>query len=76
MSALLAAVATTGPTFRLQLKLDQTDAEVEADMAKSRFDALGLAPGVADQLRWQEFGCSGQMRGSRRSRPDPADDLH
>jgi sulfate transport system ATP-binding protein len=56
MPAVLASVMTTGPTFRLQLKLEQTDAEVEAEMAKSRFDALGLAPGVAVRLRPQEFG--------------------
>ena len=56
MPAVLASVMTTGPTFRLQLKLEQTDAEVEAEMAKSRFDALGLAPGVAVRLRPLEFG--------------------
>ena len=47
---------TTGPTYRLQLKLEQADAEVEAEMAKSRFDALGLAPGAAVTLRPLEFG--------------------
>jgi len=56
MPAVLASVMTTGPTFRLQLRLEQTDAEVEAEMAKTRFDALGLAPGVAVRLRPQEFG--------------------
>ena len=54
MPAVLASVMTTGPTFRLQLRLEQTDAE--AEMAKTRFDALGLAPGVAVRLRPQEFG--------------------
>ena len=47
---------TTGPTYRLQLKLEQVDAEVEAEMAKSRFDALGLAPGAPVVLRPLEFG--------------------
>ena len=56
MPAVLASVVTTGPTFRLQLRLEQADAEVEAEMAKSRFDALGLAPGVAVGLRPLEFG--------------------
>ena len=46
MAATLTAVMTTGPTFRLQLKLEQTGAEVEAEMAKTRFDALRLAPGA------------------------------
>jgi hypothetical protein len=47
---------TTGPTFRLRLKLEQGEAEVEAEMAKTRFDALGLAPGAAVRLRPLEFG--------------------
>jgi hypothetical protein len=49
-------VVTTGPTFRLQLRLEQADAEVEAEMAKSRFDALGLTPGAMVTLRPSEFG--------------------
>ena len=49
-------MVTTGPTFRLQLKLEHTDAEVEAEMAKIRFDALGLAPGTPVVLRPLEFG--------------------
>jgi sulfate transport system ATP-binding protein len=56
MAATLTSVMTTGPTFRLQLKLGQADAEVEAEMAKSRFDALGLAPGALVTLRPREFG--------------------
>jgi sulfate transport system ATP-binding protein len=56
MPAVLASVVTTGPTYRLQLRLEQADAEVEAEMAKSRFDALGLAPGAAITLRPLEFG--------------------
>jgi TOBE-like domain len=47
---------TTGPTFRLRLKLEQVEAEVEAEMAKTRFDALGLAPGASVRLRPLEFG--------------------
>jgi sulfate/thiosulfate transport system ATP-binding protein len=56
MAATLTSVMTTGPTYRLQLKLTQADAEVEAEMAKSRFDVLGLAPGALVQLRPREFG--------------------
>ena len=56
MPAVLTSVMTTGPTYRLQLKLEQGDAEVEAEMAKSRFDALGLAPGASVRLRPMEFG--------------------
>jgi sulfate/thiosulfate transport system ATP-binding protein len=56
MPAVLDSVMTTGPTYRLQLKLVQGDAEVEAEMAKSRFDALGLAPGTPVVLRPLEFG--------------------
>jgi sulfate transport system ATP-binding protein len=56
MRAVLSSVMTTGPTFRLQLKLEESEAEVEAEMAKSRFDALGLAPGAPVTLRPQEFG--------------------
>jgi sulfate transport system ATP-binding protein len=54
--ATLISVMTTGPTFRLQLKLMQADAKVEAEMAKSRFDDLRLAPGAAVSLRALEFG--------------------
>jgi sulfate transport system ATP-binding protein len=56
MAAVLDSVMTTGPTYRLQLKLVQGDAEVEAEMAKSRFDVLGLAPGAPVVLRPLEFG--------------------
>jgi sulfate transport system ATP-binding protein len=56
MPAVLTSVMTTGPTYRLQLKLEQDDAEVEAEMAKTRFDALGLAPGASVRLRPLEFG--------------------
>jgi sulfate/thiosulfate transport system ATP-binding protein len=56
MAAALSSVVTTGPTFRLQLRLEQADVEVEAEMAKSRFDALGLAPGALVTLRPSEFG--------------------
>jgi sulfate/thiosulfate transport system ATP-binding protein len=56
MPARLISVMTTGPTFRLQLKLEQGEAEVEAEMAKSRFDALGLAHGASVKLRPLEFG--------------------
>jgi sulfate transport system ATP-binding protein len=56
MAAALTSVMTTGPTFRLQLKLEQVDADIEAEMAKSRFDALGLAPGALVTLRPREFG--------------------
>jgi sulfate transport system ATP-binding protein len=56
MPAVLKSVATTGPTFRLQLKLEREDTEVEAEMAKSRFDGLGLAPGAPVTLRPLEFG--------------------
>jgi hypothetical protein len=61
---------TTGPTFRLQLKLDQSDGEVEAEMAKSRFDALGLALGVPVALRPLEFGLFSAAE------PDPAEVSH
>ena len=56
MPALLTSVVTTGPTYRLQLTLEQADANVEAEMAKSRFDALGLAPRASVRLRPLEFG--------------------
>jgi sulfate transport system ATP-binding protein len=56
MAATLTSVMTTGPTYRLQLKLEQGDAEVEAEMAKSRFDALGVAPGALVTLRPRDFG--------------------
>jgi sulfate transport system ATP-binding protein len=56
MPATLTAVMTTGPTFRLRLRLEQGEAEVEAEMAKSRFDALGLAPGNPVTLRPLEYG--------------------
>ena len=56
MRAVLAAVVTTGPTYRLQLRLEQVEAEIEAEMAKSRFDALGLAPGAVVVLRPVDFG--------------------
>jgi sulfate transport system ATP-binding protein len=56
MPAVLTSVVTTGPTYRLQLTLEQADAEVEAEMAKIRFDALGLAPGASVKLRPLEFG--------------------
>jgi sulfate transport system ATP-binding protein len=54
--ATLTSVVTTGPTYRLRLQLVQGDAEVEAEMAKLRFDALGLAPGTPVILRPLEFG--------------------
>jgi sulfate transport system ATP-binding protein len=56
MPAVLTSVMTTGPTYRLQLRLERADAEVEAEMAKTRFDALGLAPGASVRLRPLEFG--------------------
>jgi len=56
MAATLTSVMTTGPTYRLRLELERADAEVEAEMAKSRFDALGLAPGALVTLRLREFG--------------------
>ena len=56
MPATLTSAMTTGPTFRLRLKLEQVEAEVEAEMAKTRFDALGLAPGASVRLRPLEFG--------------------
>jgi TOBE-like domain len=37
MPAVLTSVMTTGPTYRLQLKLEQSGAEVEAEMTKTRF---------------------------------------
>jgi sulfate/thiosulfate transport system ATP-binding protein len=54
--AVLTSVVTTGPIFRLQLRLERDDVDVEAEMAKSRFDALALAPGAAVALRPLEFG--------------------
>jgi TOBE-like domain len=56
MPAVLTSIMTTGPTYRLPLKLEQIDADVEAEMTKMRFDALGLAPGTAVILRPLEFG--------------------
>ncbi len=56
MAATLTSVMTTGPTYRLQLKLEQVEAEAEAEMAKSRFDALGVAPGAPVTLRPRDFG--------------------
>jgi sulfate transport system ATP-binding protein len=56
IAATLTSVMTTGPTYRLRLELERADAEVEAEMAKSRFDALGLAPGALVTLRLREFG--------------------
>jgi sulfate transport system ATP-binding protein len=56
MPAVLTSVVTTGPTYRLRLKLEQVEAEVEAEMAKTRFDELGLAPGASVRLRPLEFG--------------------
>jgi sulfate transport system ATP-binding protein len=56
MPATLTSAMTTGPTFRLRLKLEQCEAEVEAEMPKTRFDALGLAPGASVRLRPLEFG--------------------
>jgi sulfate transport system ATP-binding protein len=56
MPATLTSAMTTGPTFRLRLKLEQVEAEVEAEMAKIRFDALGLAPGASVRLRPLAFG--------------------
>jgi sulfate/thiosulfate transport system ATP-binding protein len=56
MIATLTSVMTTGPTYRLQLRLERADAEVEAEMAKSRFDALALAPGAPVALQPREFG--------------------
>jgi sulfate transport system ATP-binding protein len=56
MPAALASVMTTGPTFRLQLRLEQADAVVEAEMTRSRFEALALAPGASVRVRPQEFG--------------------
>jgi hypothetical protein len=56
MPAVLNSVMTTCPTYPLQLKPLHGDAEVEAEMAKSRFDALGLAPGAPVILRPVGFG--------------------
>jgi sulfate transport system ATP-binding protein len=56
MPATLTSVMTTGPAFRLRLKLEHGEAEVEAEMAKSRFDALGLAAGARVTLRPLDFG--------------------
>ena len=56
MPAVLTSVMTTGPTYRLRLKLEQADIDVEAEMTKMRFDALGLAPGTPVVLRPLEFG--------------------
>jgi hypothetical protein len=44
------------PGLLVQLKLERADAEAEAEMAKTRFDALGLAPGTPITLRPLEFG--------------------
>ena len=56
MPAVLTSVMTTGPTYRLRLKLEQADIDVEAEMTKMRFDALGLATGTPVVLRPLEFG--------------------
>jgi sulfate transport system ATP-binding protein len=56
MSAILASVVTTGPSFRLQLRLERAELEVEAEMSKSRFIALGLREGAAVMLQPREFG--------------------
>jgi sulfate transport system ATP-binding protein len=56
MAAVLTSVMTTGPTYRLRLKLEQVDADIEAEMTKMRFDALGLSPGTPVVLRPLEFG--------------------
>ena len=56
MPAVLTSVVTTGPTFRLQLRLERAGLDVEAEMAKSRFDALALAPGAEVALRPLDFG--------------------
>ena len=56
MPATLTSAMTTGPTFRLRLKLEQAETEVEAEMAKIRFEALGLTPGASVRLRPLEFG--------------------
>ncbi len=56
LPATLTSVMTTGPTFRLQLRLERVDAEVEAEMSKNRFDFLGIAPGAPVTLRPREFG--------------------
>ena len=56
MPAVLTSVMTTGPTYRLRLKLEQVDIDVEAEMTKMRFDTLGLAPGTPVVLRPLEFG--------------------
>jgi sulfate/thiosulfate transport system ATP-binding protein len=56
MPAVLTSVVTTGPTYRLQLRLDRAETEIEAEMAKTRFDALGLAAGARVALRPLEFG--------------------
>jgi hypothetical protein len=47
---------TTGRTYRLRLKVELADAEVEAEMAKTRFGALRLAPGAPVVLPHLEFG--------------------
>jgi hypothetical protein len=56
MAAVLTSVVTTGPTFRLQLRLKRAELVIEAEMAKSRFEALALAPGAAVALRPLDFG--------------------
>ena len=64
------SVVTTGPTYRLQLKLDRADAAIEAEMAKSRFDALGLAPNCAVMLRL-EFGLFAAPQAESAAVPEP-----
>ena len=56
MPAVVASVVTTGPSYRLQLRLERAELEVEAEMTKSRFVALGLAEGAAVMLQPREFG--------------------
>jgi sulfate transport system ATP-binding protein len=56
MPAMLTSVVTTGPTFRLQLRLERAGLDVEAEMAKSRFDAMALVPGAEVALRPLDFG--------------------
>jgi sulfate transport system ATP-binding protein len=71
MPAVLMSVVTTGPTYRLQLKLDRADAAIEAEMAKSRFDALGLAPNCAVMLRPLEFGLFAAPQAESAAVPEP-----
>ena len=56
MPAIVSAVVTTGPSFRVQLKLELADVEVEAEVARGRFDALGLRAGASVVLRPLTFG--------------------